>query len=173
MERAEKEHIAVIGLGSNLGDRAAYLLRAVERILSAGIEVSRLSDIYETDPIDYLDQPSFLNMVAILSGARLPSAPDLLSICLKIEVDLGRDRAIPKGPRVIDLDLLIYDDLICEDRSSDLDLILPHPRLHERRFVLVPLVELLPAGIHPKLRKSYSRLLEDLGEGGGVVRYRP
>ena len=155
-----------------MGDRAANLLRAVELILAAGLNIKSLSSIYETDPVDYLDQPPFLNMVALVSGHNLPPPLDLLAICLKIETDLGRDRLIPKGPRVIDLDLLIYDDLICEDRSADLDLILPHPRLHERRFVLVPLLELLPAGIHPKLQMSYNELLENLRAPGEVRLYR-
>jgi len=165
------EHSAVIGLGSNLGDRAAYLLRAIERLLACGIPVSRLSSIYETEPVDYLEQPSFLNMAALLKDSRLPAPRDLLSICLKIEADLGRDRQIPKGPRVIDLDLLIYDDLIIEDRSADLDLILPHPRMHERRFVLAPLVELVPEDKHPLLQTSYRTLLNNLQSPGRIWLY--
>ena len=170
MKRSEREQLAAIAFGSNLGDRAANLLRAVDRLLAADINLSRLSNIYETDPVDYLDQPAFLNMVGLVSG-NLPPARVLLSICLKIESDLGRDRIIPKGPRLIDLDLLIYDDLTIEDRSADLDLILPHPRLHERRFVLVPLVELLPQGVHPKLQIGYNDLLEQLQSPGRVARY--
>ena len=171
---SERGHLAAISFGSNLGDRAANILRAVERLLASRINLSRLSNIYETDPVDYLDQPAFLNMVGIVTGS-LPSPIDLLSICLKIESDLGRDRIIPKGPRLIDLDLLIYDDLVLEDRASarsgDLDLILPHPRMHERRFVLVPLVELMPLGVHPRLEIGYSALLERLPVTGKVVRY--
>jgi 2-amino-4-hydroxy-6-hydroxymethyldihydropteridine diphosphokinase len=165
------DHSAVIGLGSNLGDRAANLLRAIERLLACHIPVSRLSNIYETEPVDYLEQPAFLNMVALLRDAHLPPPRDLLSICLKIEADLGRDRQIPKGPRLIDLDLLIYDDLIFEDRSPDLDLILPHPRMHERRFVLAPLAELLPEEKHPLLQTSYRVLLNDLQSPGQVWLY--
>jgi 2-amino-4-hydroxy-6-hydroxymethyldihydropteridine diphosphokinase len=170
--RLEGEHSAVIGLGSNLGDRAAYLLRAVERLLARAIPVVKLSSIYETEPVDFLDQSPFLNMAALVQGPRLPVPRDLLSICLKIEADLGRDRLMPKGPRGIDLDLLIYDDLIIEDRSPDLDLILPHPRMHERRFVLVPLVELLPEGMHPLFRTSYSVLLSNLQSPGRVELYQ-
>ncbi|MEW6730296.1 MAG: 2-amino-4-hydroxy-6-hydroxymethyldihydropteridine diphosphokinase [Acidobacteriota bacterium] len=162
------KHQAVIGLGSNLGDRAAYLLRAITALIAAGIRLVNLSSIYETEPVDYLDQPSFLNMIAIAADP-LPDPQDLLSICLKIEADLGRDREITKGPRVIDLDLLIYDDLISEDRS---DLILPHPRLHNRRFVLMPLAELLPHALHPKLKISYTQLLSELRLPGKVFRYR-
>ena len=169
------DRFAAIGLGSNLGDRAANLLRAVERLIAAEIDILRLSSIYETDPVDYLDQPVFLNMVALVGGSRLPDPKDLLAICLKIESDLGRDRIIPKGPRLIDLDLLIYDDLIEDpiaDQRSTGAPILPHPRMHERRFVLVPLVELLPEGIHPKLRLSYKTLLDGLLVKDGVALYR-
>jgi 2-amino-4-hydroxy-6-hydroxymethyldihydropteridine diphosphokinase len=171
MQRSDGKHLAAIGLGSNLGDRAAYLLRSIERLTALGVPVTRISRIYESEPVDYLDQPAFLNMVLLAEDLRLPPPKDLLSICLKIEKDLGRDRLIPKGPRVIDLDLLIYDDLIFKDRSDDLDLILPHPRMHERGFVLQPLAELIPQELHPVLNVTYSALLERLQLFGKITLY--
>jgi 2-amino-4-hydroxy-6-hydroxymethyldihydropteridine diphosphokinase len=168
--RQPESQWAAIGLGANLGDRAAYLLRALGALIAVGLTISQLSQIYETDPVDYLDQPPFLNMVAVVSGPDLPPPPDLLAICLKIETDLGRDRLVPKGPRCIDLDLLL--DLICEDRSGDLDLILPHPRMHQRRFVLAPLVELMPERCHPISQLPYKALLTQLSTPGKAAPYR-
>ncbi len=162
-------HFAAIGLGSNLGDRAANLLRATARLLP--FKLVKLSNIYETAAVDYLDQPVFLNMVALLVDQKLPPPLDLLRICLQIENDLGRKRTINKGPRTIDLDLLIYDDLIIDQSNNDPALILPHPRLHTRRFVLTPLAELLPTAVHPQLQLSYQHLLAKLNSTDAVSRY--
>lgn len=161
---------AIIALGSNLGDRAAHLLQAVKMLLQHSIKVEKLSKIYETAPVDYLDQPAFLNMVAVVSG-HLPEPQELLSICLKIEADIGRDRIIPKGPRVIDLDLLIYDDLALQIDSTPA-LVVPHPRFHLRRFVLVPLVEVEENIQHPVLKKTALQLLKELGNNDKVEVYK-
>ncbi|HSK65188.1 MAG TPA: 2-amino-4-hydroxy-6-hydroxymethyldihydropteridine diphosphokinase, partial [Pyrinomonadaceae bacterium] len=137
-----------VGMGSNLGDRAAYLLLAVRGMLAAGLDVIRLSSIYETAPVGNENQPAFLNMVAELRGSTLPSPDQLLARLLRIEYSLGRTRDVRDshwGPRTIDLDLLIVKD---ELESTEF-LTLPHPRLHLRRFVLVPLNELAPNLIHP------------------------
>src|SRR5215212_7132338 len=124
---------AYVGLGSNLGDRAAYLLLAVRGILDAGLDVIRLSSIYETEAVDYEDQPPFLNMIAEVRGSTLPAPDQMMARLLRIEYALGRSRDVPKGPRTIDLDLLIF-----KDYQSDTEfLTLPHPRLSARRFVLV------------------------------------
>ena len=159
---------AYVGLGSNLGDRAGYLLLAVRGMLDAGLDVIRLSSIYETDPVDYEEQPPFLNMVAELRGSTLPKPEQLLARLLRIEYALGRTRALPKGPRTIDLDLLI-----CKDERLDTEfLTLPHPRLAARRFVLVPLAELVPNLVHPVLGKRVSELLAQTVDRSNVVRWK-
>ena len=158
---------AYVGLGSNLGDRAGYLLLAVRGMLDAGLDVIRLSSIYETEPVEYEKQPPFLNMVAELRGSTLPSPEQTIARLLRIEYALGRTREVPLGPRTIDLDLLIF-----EDHLSDTEfLTLPHPRLHMRRFVLVPLNELVPNLVHPVLGKPVSTLLNDLSDDSAVRRW--
>jgi 2-amino-4-hydroxy-6-hydroxymethyldihydropteridine diphosphokinase len=160
---------AYVGLGSNLGDRAGYLLLAVRGMLEAGLDVIRLSSIYETAPVDNVDQPAFLNMVAELRGPALPTSVQLLARLLRIEYSLGRTRDIHNGPRTIDLDLLIFKD---EHASTDF-LTLPHPRLHLRRFVLVPLNELVPSLVHPTLSKSIRDLLNQTPDKSAVARWKP
>ena len=160
---------AYVGMGSNLGDRAGYLLLAVRGMLDAGLDVIRLSSIYETAPVHNVDQPVFLNMVAELRGSTLPSAQQLLARLLRIEYSLGRTRDVPMGPRTIDLDLLLFKD----ERSNTEFLTLPHPRLHLRRFVLVPLNELVPNLIHPNLSKPVRELLETTPDKSEVVRWKP
>ena len=140
---------AYVGRGSNLGDRAGYLLLAVRGMLDAGLDVIRLSSIYETEPVEYEKQPMFLNMVAELRGSTLPSPEQMLARLLRIEYRLGRTRDIHMGPRTIDLDLLIFKDQQLESEF----LTVPHPRIALRRFVLVPLNELVPSRVHPVLRK--------------------
>ena len=146
---------AYVGLGSNLGDRAGYLLLAVRGMLDAGLDVIRLSSIFETEPVEYEQQPPFLNMVAEVRGSTLPSPQQTLARLLRIEYSLGRTRDIRMGPRTIDLDLLIFKDQQVETEF----LTVPHPRLAARRFVLVPLNELVPGLVHPVLQKPISELL--------------
>jgi 2-amino-4-hydroxy-6-hydroxymethyldihydropteridine diphosphokinase len=131
---------AYVGLGSNLGDREQAIRQAAERIGAV-----RLSEIRETEPWGYVDQPDFLNAVAEVETALGPR--ELLDFLLGVEHDLGRERgAGPRyGPRTIDLDLLLYD----EEAIDEPGLTVPHPRLHERRFMLEPLVELDPALVVP------------------------
>ncbi|HEX5887423.1 MAG TPA: 2-amino-4-hydroxy-6-hydroxymethyldihydropteridine diphosphokinase [Pyrinomonadaceae bacterium] len=160
---------AYVGLGSNLGDRAGYLLLAVRGMLDAGLDVIRVSSIYETAPVDNVDQPAFLNMVAELRGRTLPSPEQLLARLLRIEYSLGRTRDVLNGPRTIDLDLLIVKDA----QANTEFLTLPHPRLHVRRFVLVPLNELVPNLIHPKLGETVRELLETTPDKSAVVRWKP
>jgi 2-amino-4-hydroxy-6-hydroxymethyldihydropteridine diphosphokinase len=158
-----------VGLGSNLGNRAGYLLLAVRGMLDAGLDVIRLSSIYETEPVEYEDQPAFLNMVAELHGSTLPSPEQTLGRLLRIEYALGRTRDVPMGPRTIDLDLLMFKD----ERSDTEFLQLPHPRLTARRFVLVPLAELVPNLVHPVLGKSVSELLSETKDRSTVERWKP
>jgi 2-amino-4-hydroxy-6-hydroxymethyldihydropteridine diphosphokinase len=160
---------AYVGLGSNLGDRAGYLLLAVRGMLEAGLDVIRLSSIYETEPVEYENQPAFLNMVAELRGSTLPSPEQVLARLLRIEYALGRTRDVRMGPRTIDLDLLIFKD----QRSETQFLTVPHPRLASRRFVLVPLNELVPNVHHPVLEKSISQLLAQTEDQSAVVRWTP
>jgi 2-amino-4-hydroxy-6-hydroxymethyldihydropteridine diphosphokinase len=148
---------AYVGLGSNLGDRAGNLLLGVRGMLDAGFAVSRLSQVYETEPVETFPQPKFLNMVAELSLSRLPSPAEIMERLLQVEQSFGRTRDVSKGPRTIDLDLLLYGN-----ETSDTELLtLPHPRLHLRRFVLVPLAELCPTLQHPALHRTISALLRE------------
>jgi 2-amino-4-hydroxy-6-hydroxymethyldihydropteridine diphosphokinase len=135
---------AYLGLGSNLGDRMANLRRAVTLLNREGVRAVRSSRVYETDPVGP-PQPEYLNAVIEAETALAPH--DLLRACLAVEQTMGRVRAERWGPRVIDVDVLIYDD----ERIDEPDLIVPHPRMHERAFVLAPLLELtadpmLPGG---------------------------
>ena len=159
---------AYVGLGSNLGDRAGYLLLAVRGMLDAGLDVIRLSSIYETEAVEYEDQPAFLNMVAELRGSTLPPPEQMLARLLRIEYALGRIRDVPMGPRTIDLDLLIFKEL----RSDTEFLKLPHPRIAARRFVLVPLAELAPNLVHPVIGKKISELLANTSDRSAVSRWK-
>jgi 2-amino-4-hydroxy-6-hydroxymethyldihydropteridine diphosphokinase len=158
---------AYVGLGSNLGDRAGHLLLAVRGLMDAGMTVTRLSSIYETEPVDVREQPAFLNMVAELR-INIFSPEQTLARLLRIEYALGRRREIPRGPRTIDLDLLLYAE---EQRSTEF-LQLPHPRLHERRFVLTPLAELSPQLLHPTLQRSIQQLLIQTKDKAEVKTWR-
>ena len=157
---------AYVCLGSNMGERAANLLRGVRGMMDAGFQVSRLSNIYETEAVDVREQPRFLNLVAELRIESL-SPEQTLARLLRIEYALGRRRKQPRGPRTIDLDLLLYGDA-----QSDTDfLTLPHPRLHLRRFVLTPLAELAPALVHPTLHKTIKQLLAEVEDTSDVKRW--
>jgi 2-amino-4-hydroxy-6-hydroxymethyldihydropteridine diphosphokinase len=158
---------AYVGLGSNLGDRAGYLLLAVRGMMDAGLMVTRLSSIYETEPVDVIDQAAFLNMVAELR-VRLFSPEQTLARLLRIEYALGRRRDTLRGPRTVDLDLLVYGD---EQRATEF-LQLPHPRLHKRRFVLTPLAELAPELLHSTLHRTISQLLAETADEAGVKRWK-
>lgn len=160
---------AYVGLGSNLGNRAGYLLLAVRCMLDAGLDVIRLSSIYETEPVEYENQPAFLNMVAEVRGSTLPKPEQMLARLLGIEHALGRTRDVPLGPRTIDLDLLIF-----KDEQLDTEFLrLPHPRMAARRFVLVPLAEIVPNLIHPVVGKSISELLAQTKDRSSVARWQP
>ncbi|MFD0698938.1 2-amino-4-hydroxy-6-hydroxymethyldihydropteridine diphosphokinase [Paenibacillus sp. GCM10027628] len=139
MTAEERQAItAYVALGSNIDDRELYLQQAIVALNEhAGIKVTAQSSIFETDPVGYVDQSAFLNMVIEISTT-LP-ADELLTTMLAIEQRLGRTRDLRWGPRTIDLDMLLYG----EERLSTPDLIIPHPRMHERAFVLVPLAEVL------------------------------
>jgi 2-amino-4-hydroxy-6-hydroxymethyldihydropteridine diphosphokinase len=157
---------AFIGLGSNLGDRTATLRTAIQRLEALG-RITGISSLYETEPVGYLEQPSFLNAVVALETALTPA--DLLRALLGIERDLGRVRSFPNAPRTLDLDLLLVDNVILDTP----DLTLPHPRLHGRAFVLVPLAEIAAQVVHPASGKTMQELLRALPGQGGVEVYVP
>ena len=160
---------AYVGMGSNLGDRAGNLLLALRGMKEAGLVVARLSSVYETEPAGvFEEQPPFLNMAAELS-APLPPPEGLLHLLLDIERSLGRRRERPLAPRTLDLDLLLYGD---ELRATDA-LTLPHPRLHQRRFVLAPLAELIPEARHPTLDTTFAQLLAATPERPYVQLWTP
>ncbi len=158
-----------VSLGSNLGDRAGNLLLGIRGMLDAGLEISRLSNVYETEPVQTFPQPAFLNMVAELSSNELPPSEQMMACLLRGEYALGRTRETAMAPRTIDLDLLLYRD---ETRNTE-SLILPHPRFHLRRFVLTPLAELAPRLVHPTLNLTVTDLLQNLEDRSEVKRWRP
>lgn len=134
-------------------------------MMNAGLRVARLSSIYETAPVDVLDQPFFLNMVAELDARDSYLSPEqLLARLLRIEYALGRRRDRPRSARTIDLDLLVFGDTRAETEF----LTLPHPRLHLRRFVLAPLAELAPDTLHPVINRTFSQLLAAVSDTASV-----
>jgi len=144
-----------LSLGTNLGDRAANLRSAIA-MLTPAVRVARESPIYETAPWGFEDQPNFLNMVI---EAETDLAPlDLLKYLKALENELGREPTFRYGPRLIDLDILFYDDLILQKP----ELTIPHPHLHERVFVLIPLADLAPNFIHPVFQKTIQQLLDSI-----------
>jgi 2-amino-4-hydroxy-6-hydroxymethyldihydropteridine diphosphokinase len=156
-------NIVTLALGTNLGDRPGNL-RAAITALTPKVTVLRQSFIYETLPWGMTDQPSFLNMV--ISGETRQKPQELLKSLKELETQLGRVPSIHYGPRKIDIDILFYDNLIFESP----ELTLPHPHLHERAFVLVPLADLMPEQIHPVLGKTIRQLLAEM-DTTGVKRY--
>ena len=155
-----------LSLGSNLGDREHHLREAISRLRALG-QLAAISSFYETEPVDFIDQPWFLNTVVALDTDQ--TAPQLMSAMLAIEEAMGRVRNQSKGPRVIDLDILLFGDQVIDTPT----LTVPHPAMPERRFVLAPLAEIAPDTVHPLLHKTISGLLEELPAGQTVRKYEP
>lgn len=145
-----------IALGSNLGDRVANLLQARERMQSSNLRLTRASSVYETEPRGLLDQPWFLNQVIEAETTLFPR--QLLARLLKIEQEMGRQRLLPNSPRVIDLDILLFGNMVMHLPGLEV----PHPRMAERRFVLEPLAELAPAIRHPRTGRSVREMLTEV-----------
>lgn len=160
---------AYVGLGSNLGDRAGNLLLAVRGLLEASLPVFKLSAVYETEPFDVEEghQP-YLNMVAEIHLTNV-SPTQMMARMLRIEYLLGRREKNLKKPRTVDLDLLLYGKF----ESYTEFLTLPHPRMHERKFVLVPLEEIAPHLVHPVLDKNVQEILAELHDDSEVTRWNP
>ena len=150
-----------LSLGSNLGDRKQNLIQALE-LMSKHAVVEQVSSLYETQPVGYQPQPLFLNAVCRISTELKPG--QLLRLAKRIEAKLGRTLGFPNAPRPIDIDILFYGDEV----FSSKELIIPHPRLTERAFVLVPLAEIAPDLVHPSSGEAIKKLLADLGNVTGV-----
>jgi 2-amino-4-hydroxy-6-hydroxymethyldihydropteridine diphosphokinase len=153
--------LVYLSLGSNVGDREAQLRDAQTRLAAVG-RVIEVSSFYETEPVEFTEQPWFLNCVVALETTNTPQ--DLMAAILRIEEEMGRRRVQNKGPRSIDIDILLFDDVIIDST----DLTIPHPAMHQRRFVLEPLAEIVPEALHPLLQKTIRELRDALPPGQAV-----
>lgn len=157
-----------IGLGSNLGEPRVQMREALGRLLSLdGVSLVAISSLYRSEPVGLEDQPWFLNAVAWVRTGMTPR--ELLNAFQGIEKQMGRVRLMPMGPRVIDLDLLLVGERAIQEEGLDV----PHPRMHQRRFVLEPLVEIAPDARHPLLGKTARELLLEIRDPKGVERVGP
>jgi 2-amino-4-hydroxy-6-hydroxymethyldihydropteridine diphosphokinase len=152
-----------LSAGSNLGDRRANLAGALDDLGHKGISIARISSFYRTEPVGYRRQPWFLNIAVSLHTCLQPQ--ELLALCREVEDGRGRVRTIPGGPRTVDLDILLFADLILNEP----ELLIPHPRMTERRFVLVPLAEIAPEAVHPVRKLSIRALLAACPDRSSVI----
>lgn len=155
--------LVYLSLGSNLGDREANLRTAISQLSRLG-EVLALSSFYETEPVEYSAQPWFVNCAVSLDTEKMPK--QLLAGILEIEQEMGRRRSKKKGPRIIDIDILLFGNSIVDTAG----LTIPHPALHERRFVLEPLTEIAPEVRHPVFKRTMRELRDGLPPGQAVRR---
>jgi len=153
--------LVYLSLGSNVGDRATNLKQAIERLHSLG-EVVAVSSFYETEPVEVTAQPWFLNCVVALETTKMPR--QLIAAVLDLEQQMGRRRLQKKGPRTIDIDILLFGNSVIEMPG----LTVPHPSMHERRFVLEPLAEIAPEVRHPVLKRTMRELRDALPSGQAV-----
>jgi 2-amino-4-hydroxy-6-hydroxymethyldihydropteridine diphosphokinase len=158
-------HTVYLSLGSNLGDRAGNLLAAIAALAGAGVRVTKASSLYETEPVDYLEQPWFLNCAVEAETALAPLA--LLHALRRIEAQLGSQKEFAKGPRLLDMDILLYGDETIELP----ELQIPHPRMLQRNFVLAPLAEIAPTLMHPSWPANVAELLATSADASQVRRF--
>jgi len=159
-------HRAFLGLGSNIGDREKNLKTSLSLLEGAELRIMKTSSLYHTEPVGELKQPWFMNAVVEVETTLSPE--QLMHRCQQIEGKMGRNHLIPQGPRMIDLDILMYDQLTMDTPG----LTVPHPRMHCRRFVLIPLLEIAPDAVHPLLKKSIRELLQDIPDSSAVKRVK-
>ncbi|HEV3218339.1 MAG TPA: 2-amino-4-hydroxy-6-hydroxymethyldihydropteridine diphosphokinase [Candidatus Acidoferrales bacterium] len=159
-------HTAFLSLGSNLGDRAANIERALARLDAAGVRIIRRSSLYKTEPVEFTAQGWFLNLAVEVETALMPR--QLLHAIRRVEQEMGRRRIVRAGPRVLDIDILLYGTSIV--RTAELEI--PHPRMAERRFVLVPMAELAPGLRHPVLKLTMLELLAATQDRSQVGRWQ-
>lgn len=158
--------LVYLSLGSNRGDRVANLKRAIEELGKAEVKIERTSSFYKTEPVDFGPQAWFLNCAVEARTELMPM--QLLKAVKRVERALGRRPGVHKGPRPIDIDILLYEDVVV--RTTDL--IIPHERMNERRFVLIPLRELASAARHPVSKRTVTEMLHDTSDLSQVVRYK-
>jgi len=156
------KHNVYLSLGSNLGDRVKNLRDAVAALCKVGIHVTRISSMYETEPVDYLDQPWFVNIAVEAETELAPAA--VLQTLRAIETQMGSKKLVAKGPRLIDMDILLYGNEVIDTP----ELQVPHPRMHLRRFVLEPLSEIAPTARHPISGLSVSQVLAQANDKSTV-----
>ncbi len=159
------EKTVYLSLGSNLGERAKNLCAAIAALADAGVRVGKVSSFYETEPVDLREQPWFLNC-AVEGKTELPASA-LLKKLREIETRMGSKKLVAKGPRLIDVDILLYGG----ETIDTPELQVPHPRMHSRRFVLVPLEEIAPQAVHPSLERTVKQLLEETPDRSAVRRF--
>ena len=163
-----RDKIVYLGFGSNLGDKEANCRCALEEIAAAPSNtIQTISSLYKTEPVGYREQDWFVNCVAAVKTTLAPYR--LVHFLQTIEKQMGRTKTFNMGPRLIDLDILFYGSLA----MAETDLTIPHPRLHERGFVLAPLTEIAPDVVHPILHKTVKELFEAIGSDGVVVYSAP
>ena len=155
--------LVYLSLGSNLGDRSLNLHQAIDKLGELG-EVAAVSSFYDTEPVELTSQPWFLNCVAKLDTEKMPR--QLMAAILGIEQEMGRQRKQPKGPRTIDIDILLFGSSIIDTPS----ITVPHPKLHQRRFVLEPLAEIAPEVRHPIFKRTVREMRDALPAGQTVKR---
>jgi 2-amino-4-hydroxy-6-hydroxymethyldihydropteridine diphosphokinase len=157
-------NLVYISLGSNLGDRKSHLEEAIRRLKLLG-NVRKVSSLYETEPVEFTDQPWFLNCAIALETSSTPA--QLMQQLLEIETGMGRQRVQKKGPRIIDIDILLFGEEVVKTP----EVTIPHPAMHQRRFVLVSMAQIARTATHPVLKKTIQQLLHELPKGQIVKRF--